>query len=143
MDKAEWGEGPWQSEADRVEFKAHGLPCLLKRNQFGVWCMYVGVPAGHAWHGKLYQDIDVGCHGGLTYSAQCDGDPVDGICHVPDPGEPEHAWWLGADFGHAFDVCPAIDAKYPAIRGGQGRYWTQEEVQAQCVGLARACMEAS
>ncbi len=44
-------------------------------------------------------------HGGLTYAAECDGDD---ICHTPEPGEPEHMWWVGFDCAHGFDCVPVL-----------------------------------
>lgn len=49
-DKSAWGPGPWQEEPDKVQWldEASGLPCLAVRNeQYGNWCGYVGVSAGH------------------------------------------------------------------------------------------------
>lgn len=148
IDKSKWGPGPWQDEQDRVEFRAHGLPCLLARHQrFGHWCMYVGVPPGHPWHGKDYDSITVEAHGGLTYSAACDGDPVDGICHVPLEGEPEHAWWVGVDFAHAWDFSPGMEARTRTFSADRPtsmdeRYWTQAEVKAECERLAEEAAAA-
>jgi hypothetical protein len=51
-------------------------------------------------------------HGGLTFADECapGDDPSRGICHVPDPGEPDHVWWFGFDCAHAGDFAPEIDA---------------------------------
>ena len=51
-----WGEGPWQIEPDRVDFRHAGFACLLHRNRAGNWCGYVGVPPGHPLHGVGYSD---------------------------------------------------------------------------------------
>jgi len=94
-------DGPWQGEPDRLEFEHAGMPCLLLRNSS--WCGYVGVPPGHPWHGRDYDEVlpypDV--HGGLTYAASCNGL----ICHVPKPGESDDVWWLGFDCAHSGDLC--------------------------------------
>jgi hypothetical protein len=112
VDKSGWGEGPWMSEPDRVEFRHAGLPCLLRRSpRGGAWCGYVAVPPGHPLHGTTHDGIDVEVHGGLTYSGRCEGD----VCHVPAPGEPDDVWWIGFDCGHAFDVSPAREARLRAI----------------------------
>lgn len=108
--KSTWGEGPWQTEPDRVDFVHAGLACLaLRHPDFGHWCGYVGVPPGHPLHGRAYQEIevDLSAHGGLTYSKPCSGY----ICHVAQPGTPENVWWLGWDFAHAFDFAPAVRAR--------------------------------
>jgi hypothetical protein len=121
VDKSDWERGPWDDEADKKQWQdiATGLPCLLHRNGSGALCGYVGVPVGHPWHGKGYDDCgrfmpkpegydpdwypDV--HGGLTYADSCShgDDPSSGICHIPADGEPDDVWWLGFDCAHAGD----------------------------------------
>lgn len=106
VDRSTWKPGPWDGEPDHVEFRAHGLPCIIHRNHFGVWCGYVGVPPGHPWHGMEYDSVPAEAHGGLTYASGCAGD----ICHVPEPGEADAVWWLGFDCNHYNDARPV---KYP------------------------------
>jgi hypothetical protein len=108
IDKSTWGEGPWQSEPDRVDFRHAGLPCLaLRHPRQGHWCGYAAVPPGHPAHGKDRNCVEVEVHGGLSYEGLCDGL----ICHVPAPGEPDDVWWLGFDFGHAWDILPGQEAR--------------------------------
>jgi len=112
VDKSDWGPGPWQSEPDRVEWIHAGFACMLRRGPGGQWCGYVGIPREHPFYGKEYGEIDdaVPFHGGLTYSAACNGE----ICHVPAAGMPADVWWLGGDFAHAGDLCPAYEARLRA-----------------------------
>ena len=63
------------------------------------------MPREHPYYGVPHDDAPVQAHGGLTYSARCNGD----ICHVPEPGMPDDVWWFGFDCGHFQDVVPAID----------------------------------
>jgi hypothetical protein len=107
IDKATWGEGPWQSEPDRAEWRHAGLPCLALRNQHGAWCGYVAVPPGHSLHGKPYDDADVSVHGGLTYANRCSGH----ICHTPQPDDSDDVWWFGFDCLHGGDFGPAMHAR--------------------------------
>jgi len=107
IDKSDWGEGPWQTEPDRVDFQHAGLPCLLLRHpNWGHWCGYVAVPPGHPLHGADWKtDERVGsleAHWGINYSDPCHG----AICHVPAPGEPDNVWWFGCDFHHLTDSAP-------------------------------------
>lgn len=115
IDKSDWGEGPWQNEPDKLQYEdpGTGLPALIKRNNAGALCGYVGVPAGHPWHGKHYDDVDAAVHGGLTYSDGCQhgDDPSRGICHIPGEGESDNVWWLGFDCAHYLDVLPGMDAE--------------------------------
>lgn len=56
IDKKDWGDGPWQSEPDHLEFEYAGLPCVLMRNMVvtGSWCGYVGVPVSHRFYKRDY-----------------------------------------------------------------------------------------
>lgn len=113
IDKATWGEGPWQSEPDKLQYPdpATGLPCLIVRNHSGALCGYVGVPRGHPAYGQHYDALELAVHGGLTFADTCQPDAKEhGVCHVPDPGEPDDVFWLGFDCSHSGDLCPAIDA---------------------------------
>jgi hypothetical protein len=135
IDRSSWGSGPWDDEPDRVEWRAHGLPCLMVRvSSHGAWCGYVAVPPGHPVHGQgLDGDVhhDLNVHGGITYAEACSGK----VCHVPEPGEPDDVWWLGFDCVHAWDLSP---------RGGLPRFETYRDVpyvQEQVEGLARQLAE--
>jgi hypothetical protein len=145
MDKSAWGAGPWQSEPDKVQWPdvATGLPCLAVRNGAGNWCGYVGVPPGHALHGRDYGSIDdVVVHGGLTFSDACSPHDTEasGICHVPGVGEPDSVWWFGFDCGHSGDLSPVL-ASDPRVREfgllRDGTYRTLPYVQDQCAALAQ------
>jgi hypothetical protein len=109
MDKSDWGDGPWQREPDRVEWKdpATGLDCLITRHdEMGHLCGYVAVPPGHPAYGKHYGDLALDAHGGVNYSDACQGK----VCHVPQPGDTDEAWWFGFDCAHAFDFGPGRQA---------------------------------
>jgi hypothetical protein len=108
IDKSEWGEGMWKDEPDKVQFEAHGLPCLLHRGPGGHWCGYVGVAEGHPCFEQEYDRADVDVHGGLTFASFCSDtdDESKGICHLPDEGENHRVWWLGFDCAHAGDFSP-------------------------------------
>jgi hypothetical protein len=105
VDRKGWGAGPWDGEPDRLQWRTEaGLVGLVVRNSVGVLCGYVGLPPGHPQYGVTYGRIDADVHGGLTYSNFCSG----GICHVPDPGEPERVWWVGFDTAHGGDLVPGF-----------------------------------
>lgn len=135
-------DGPWQDEPDRVLFKAHGFQCLILRQPVsGHLCGYVGVPEGHPWYGMDYNDVPAEVHGRLTYGEQCDDDPERGVCHVPEPGESPHLYWLGFDCAHLYD------RSYMTKRGGLNLggdiYRTVEYVEKHCTELARQAQEAT
>lgn len=100
-----WGDGPWATEPNRVEWYHAGLPCLVQRHVImGHWCGYVAVPPGHPWHSVHPDEVHAGVQGGFTYSGPCSRV----ICHVPRRGEPDNVWWLGFDFAHADDIVPGL-----------------------------------
>jgi hypothetical protein len=145
MDKSTWGPGPWQNEPDKEQWQdqATGYACLIKRSGLsGALCGYVGVPEGHPWHGKHYEDVDADAHGSLTYASSCqEGPEGETICHVPAPGEPEPLWWLGFDCAHAWDLGPAMEARerergWPPIHMPDTTYKTVGYVKAECARLA-------
>jgi hypothetical protein len=86
-------------------------------------------------------EAKVSVHGGLTYSAACQEERVEGICHVPAPGRPHDIWWFGFDCGHYGDASPydykrAENKEYPWFPV-DGEYRTIEYVQRECGELAQ------
>jgi hypothetical protein len=165
IDKSTWGVGPWQSEPDKVQWtdEQTGLPCLAVRTPWsGNWCGYVGVAEGHPAFGvgygaadKLAPEDDDGyrglrVHGGLTFADFCqEGAEETGICHVPQPGQPERVWWLGFDCAHCDDLSPATfvtaGERYRQVMRSNPRYAyrTLEYVQGECANLARQLVEVT
>ena len=107
---------------------------MIKRNDFGAWCGYVGLPPEHPHHGVSYNDLyDTDyhyVHGGLTYSDSCSGS----ICHVPGEGRPHDVWWLGFDCNHSCDLAPEDYGRKRLWSGGT--YRTQEYVKKEVEKLA-------
>jgi hypothetical protein len=155
IDKASWGHGPWSTEPDKVQWTddATGLMCLARRGPVGAWCGYVGIAAEHPLFGVAYDKCSLGCeetwcdhrpdslldvHGGITYSDFCqEEDRPHGICHIPEPGQPERVWWFGFDCSHAGDLMPSFlryGADFP-IAGDD--YRALSYVQAECARLAQ------
>lgn len=119
VDKSEWSRGQWDDEPDKVQFsdEATGLPCLIVRGPSGALCGYVAVPEGHRFYKQSYEACDVEVHGGLTFASHCSHGAEDsGICHIPEPGEPDNVWWLGFDCAHSGDYCPAY-SRYRSVDG--------------------------
>lgn len=145
IDKTQWARGLWDSEPDKIQWEdaTTGLPCLAVRNSdMGNWCGYVGVAADHPWFEKSYDDdiIKLDCHGDLTYSGFCEEDKEHGICHQPDPDEPDRVWWFGFDCSHAYDLAPGLNA---TLKKCGGKPWPGDVyrslayVQKECTELAR------
>jgi hypothetical protein len=96
--RSHWGDGPWQTEPDLVEWRfsgAPGYPLLILRGGMGQLNGYVGVPPGHPLHG--------GRRGfpGVNWDGRCEG------LRIP-TGDPPVCWWLGFDCGHAHQYSPAM-----------------------------------
>lgn len=139
--RAGWPSGPWDDEPDRVEFKSHGFDCIVLRQVAGHLCGYVGVPAGHPWHGVDFGAGDapeVSVHGGVTYSEHCAGK----VCHVPAPGEPEHLFWVGFDCAHSGDARPR-DLMLDGERDWFGCYKSIGYVRGECMSLANQALNAA
>lgn len=130
----------WETEPDTLDFidDATGLPCHMHRHpRMGHWCGYIGVPAGHSWHGKGYSD-QVKTPSGIL-ERQCNIDElgvVNVFCaahRIPDdwssapidvlvrchggltfadkpywPDEKRADWWFGFDCSHAGDLTPRL-----------------------------------
>jgi hypothetical protein len=102
----------------------------------------VGVSKDHPSFQKNYDDVEgVGVHGGLTFSDFCqESDSNHGICHLVEPGDDDHVWWLGFDCAHAGDMSPAFkEWGMKFLRYDQ--YRDMEYVRGQCQNLARQLKE--
>ena len=111
----------WFTEPPTHDFFAEGYRCEIKRHpSLGHLNGYVYLPDTHPDFGKGYDDIDVSVHGGLTYA--------DGGC-------------FGFDCGHAGDLTPAFDGRYPDEQGNpafaQDTYRNMAFVEKQLRSLAR------
>lgn len=116
VDKNTWGEGPWQHEADRYEWRDvdTDLPCIVRRGTSGALCGYVGVGVEHCAFGRSPDALEtVEVHGGLTYGEPCQTGKEFGICHVGD--EDDERWWFGFDCAHCMDVMPGTEARLRAL----------------------------
>lgn len=138
LDKSSWGDGPWQSEPDRVfwEDPVTGLQCLIRRSTSGVWCGYVAVNKGHPFYGIQYNHTEFVVHGDLTYSDFCqEENKEEGICHVTEDNDV--AWWFGFDCAHAGDYAPAFKSHFPLIYESPNDYKDIKYVKNQVKWLAR------
>ena len=144
VDKSGWERGPWDHEPDKKQWRdeATGLPCLIVRNDFGALCGYVGVPPGHPWHGRHFDDLDVypSVHRGVNFAGGCvhSDDPSRGVCHVPGVGEGDDVWWIGFDCAHSRDKW---DMNQPAeirvrLAALGGVYRDIAYVERECASLA-------
>lgn len=105
--KTTWGDGPWQTEPDRVEFVHVGVACLMMRHaEWGSWNAYAAVEPGHPWHGNERAEEECIAHGGITWCG-----PSDQTWRLLSrPRQLGNHWWIGFDCGHAFDFQPGLVA---------------------------------
>lgn len=102
--KLKWfGYGEWVEEFDHIRFEYMGCECIIfrvcLREPFvkeeyyfgGHLCGYVKIPKSHPYQSLSYSDMEIECHGGLTY------------------GERHEGYWIGFDCGHSFDVVPSME----------------------------------
>lgn len=98
------GYGEWIEEPDEVIFEYKGYNCIIFRIFVlqpytkevcffgGHLCAYVDLPSNNKFFNKNYKDIEIVCHGGLTYSQEIHG-----------------KWRIGFDCGHSYDYIPSIE----------------------------------
>lgn len=109
---ADWQEGPFR--------------CMVMRGPVAL-CAYVGVQAGNPLYGKDYNEIDIDCHGGLTFSCEGDGEY-----------RMEKYWWLGWDYAHSNDAC-----FYHYRSRDHEHQWTPDEVVAEFPAVIEQFKELS
>ena len=85
-----------KSEPNKETFTYKGYKCLIKRlKDTGHLNGYVGLSAEHELHGVNYNNLNIECHGGLTFSDFWE-EENDGL------------WYIGFDCGHAWDMQPLL-----------------------------------
>ena len=97
-----WGERVGEPDAWSGEYL--GFPVYARRNSMGVWCGYIGLPAGHPWAG-LNDPARACVHGGVTYAQE------DLLSTPADASD----WYLGFDCGHFGDFMPSFVAVEPGV----------------------------
>lgn len=145
-----WVDGPWTDEPDRIEWITEaGLPGIILRQSAraeyapGHLCGYVGVEPAHPWHGKDCETAPMeaheACHWGITFGRECEGE----VCHVPEPGQPEHLWWLGFDAAHCEDMSPRDATVYGQRLTDRSVYRTVGYMRREVERLAEAAKAAT
>ena len=74
------------------DFKVDDYRCLILGLNLGHRCGYIGLPVGHKYYGKGYEDVEVDIHGGWTYASDSDHFMVE-----------SDLWWIGFDCAHYGD----------------------------------------
>lgn len=74
-------------------------------------CAYLGFPEGHKFYNKHYDDLEIDCHGGLTFSG------IKGF---------SNKWLIGWDYAHYLDYTFMMP---------EGHQWTTEEIIKEIMGV--------
>jgi len=145
IDRTNWPPGPWDSEPDRIEWRdeATGLPCVIIRpNNDGHLCGYVGVPIWHMFYGKHCDDIGfdddeyTGPYRGVTYAKHGNAH----VRHTQLTNEPDRFWWLGFSCDGWGDGQPGrpIDPEFGmSLDRVQRQYRTVPQVREDCTKFAQ------
>ncbi len=92
-------------------------------------CAYLGMPKDHPTAGKHYDDVDLDCHGGLTFGKVGDGNRWD-----------KHLYWYGWDYSHAGDALSgpgmSLYRQFLEDKGEECKLWTAEEALEEARNVA-------
>ena len=116
----------WDNEPDTDDFEAYGLFCAMRRNDFGSWCGYVGIPDEHPLYTHNFENLELEVHGGLSYSGY-KFKKNNGIHKKAKP-----IWWFGFDCSHYGDLMPINPTTF-----FDGEYRNYEYTKKQCINLAK------
>lgn len=86
---------------DEFIFESNGFPCHVIKRYMGkaeFYCGYVGVNKDNPWFGTHYNDLEIDCHGGLSYSNFLIEDSTE-------------FWFFGFDCAHIGDYIPGFELK--------------------------------
>lgn len=80
-------------------------------------CCYIQIPKEHRYYKKNYDDIDINCHGGLTFSES------DLYFNLTE------SWWIGWDYAHCNDYigCYGLDC-LTGFDHSNNKKWTTQEL---------------
>lgn len=81
-------------------------------------CAYIDVTET-LLNGKEYGDIDIQCHGGLTYSRN----------YLPTVDK--KGWFIGWDYAHSCDFI-GYELEMPIVIRTNGKRWTTAEIVNEC-----------
>jgi hypothetical protein len=109
-------------------FEILGFECIISRGGplLGNFNGYIGVPAGHPWHGKSIENLDCEVHGGPTW------------CEENLPWrEGDGRWWIGFDTCHGGDLVVHHNGVTPLFRVlGDETFKGERYVEMELVALA-------
>lgn len=96
-----WEELLNMKEGTRLkEWDEGEIRCVIMRSSASL-CAYLGVATTHRLAGEHYDNMEINCHGGLTYAGEGDGGYL-----------PIGYYFYGWDYAHAYDY-PFYNDLYP------------------------------
>ena len=91
-------------------------------------CCYVFLPKGHKFYGKNYDEIDIVCHWGVTFSeADLGFNPI----------VLNDTWIIGWDYAHCEDYTGYYDDIYEHLKK-----WTTKELQQEVFDVIEQLIES-
>ena len=92
-------------------------------------CAYVSIPKDHPYYQKHYDDVNVDCHGGLTFSNKHNYIKFNGQEMTLEWAEniQEDCSWIGWDYAHLGDYFCSDRFEEPG-----DKKWTTEEILQDC-----------
>ena len=88
-------------------FHYKGFQCCVIFHQLGHRCGYVKVPYWHSAYEKNWDELDIKCHGGITYTSHI----LLGKTHAS-------GWWIGFDCAHFGDI-PDVQSAVKYFEGDE------------------------
>lgn len=86
---------------------------------------YVKLQKEDMFYNKSYNEIDIDCHGGLTYSSNK---------LISIESDENNEWFIGWDYGHCGDYSGYdIMFKGTYLENTSDKKWTTEEIKKECV----------
>lgn len=102
-------ESPAVNEFDTYSLVIGRFRCEIKRQQWGAFCGYVGLPSGAGFEALAIHKLEgaLSCHGGITFTEKTLSDcSSDGVI-----------LWVGFDCAHSDDLMPVVNKDHIYSKG--------------------------
>jgi len=87
-------------------------------------CAYISIPPTHPYYKKYYDNLNIWCHGGLTFAH-----PNNTMLEWAQELD-EECSWIGWDYAHCDDYAGYYQ-KFPTSIFN-GKKWTTQEILSEC-----------
>ena len=80
------------------------------------------------FYSKHYDEVNIDCHGGLTYSSNK-------LTYIE--SDENNEWFIGWDYGHCGDYVWNYDIMFKGtyLENTSDKKWTTEEIKKECVDV--------